>query len=223
VQTDQSTDSATVTTRRAFLTRAAVGSAVAAGALALPVGALVTGAGAQSGEGIGELRDEAFAAFAAPLELAAVQAYNVAVTSEKLDREWAAQALVFQSHHRTVADAIIEMGDANAEAPVADAEFSKAANDAIASAADQNAVLLALADVEETLAATHLAAVAQLREVSTAKTVTQVLAVEGQQAALLAVAGGSSIESVTPATNTGDAAVTIPADAGTTTTTTEAN
>lgn len=167
--------------------------------------------------------NEAFAAFAAPLELAAVQAYNVAVTSEKLDREWAAQALVFQSHHRAVADAIIEMGDANAEAPVADAEFSKAANDAIAAAADQNAVLLALADVEETLAATHLAAVAQLREVSTAKTVTQVLAVEGQQAALLAVAGGSSIESVTPATNTGDAAVTIPADAGTTTTTTEAN
>lgn len=223
MQTDQSTDSATVTTRRAFLTRAAIGGAVTAGALALPVSAVVTRAGAQAATDRGDLLDEPFAAFAAPLELAAIQAYNVAITGGLLDADWTAQALVFQSHHQEVAAAITAMGDESAAAPVADAELSKTTNDAIRAAGDQKAVLLALADLEETLAATHLSALARLQEVSTAKSVTQVLAVEGQQAALLAVAGGSSVDSVTPATNSGDAAITIPDDVDATTTTTAAN
>ncbi|MGN6696210.1 MAG: hypothetical protein ACTHN0_18675, partial [Aquihabitans sp.] len=84
----------------------------------------------------------------------------------------------------------------------------------------------ALSVVEDTCAATHLSAIGQLAEKSTARTVAQVLCVEGSQAALLGVAGGSSIAEVTPATNTGDAALTIPkggSSTSTTTTTTEAS
>lgn len=221
MQTDQSIDSATATSRRTFLTRTAVGGAlVTAGALAFPLGSLVPTAGARPADQ-GDLGDADFAAFATALELAAVAAYTAAFDKDVLDDVWADRALQFQSHHQDVADTLLTLGDESAAAPVAEAAFAKRSIDAIDAATDQNGVLAALAVVEETLAATHLAGIGRLAEKTTARTVTQVLAVEGQQAALLAVASGSSITSATPATNSGDAALTIPkggADATTTTT-----
>ena len=223
MQTDQSTDSATATTRRTFLTRTAMGGAlVTAGALALPVGGMVTAAGARPGK-IGTLKDADFAAFAAPLELAAVAAYSAALQTGTLDDAWTDLALSFQSHHQAVADTLITFLGADAEAPVLEAAFAKKASDAVAAASDQNGILLALSEVEDTLAATHLFGVGKLVEKSTAKTVTQVLAVEGQQAALLAVAAGTPIPEVTPPTSTDDAALPLPAKTDATTTTTAAN
>ena len=89
--TDQSPDSATATDRRTFLTRAALGGAlVSAGAVASPLGGLLTSAGAQEVDAealVADdlLTDEAFATFAAPLELAAVVAYQTALSGDVLD------------------------------------------------------------------------------------------------------------------------------------------
>ena len=214
MQTDQSIDSATATSRRTFLTRTAVGGAlVTAGALGLPLGSLAPTAGARPAKQ-GTIKDDAFVAFAAPLELAAVAAYTAAIGGDGLDEEWAAIALDFQSHHQAVADTLAPLGDESAPAPVADAAVAKRWVDAVKAAGDQNAILLALAEVEETLAATHLRAIGVLREKSTAKTVTQVLAVEGQQAALLAVGGGTAVSEVTPATSDAELGLAIPDDAG---------
>ncbi|WP_426572527.1 ferritin-like domain-containing protein [Aquihabitans sp. McL0605] len=222
MQTDQSTDSATVTTRRAFLTRTAVGGALAAGAVALPLSALMTSAGAQEGGTLKDLEDFDYVAFAGPLELAAVQAYTTALNLGTLDSEWTAHAQQFQANHQSIADGLVTVGDPNAAAPIADVAFAKTANDAIRAAGDQNGVLLALSNVEDTLAATHLAAVRLLLEESTAKTATQILTTEGQQAALLAVAAGTPVAEVTPPTSTADAALTITTTT-TTTSTTAAN
>jgi hypothetical protein len=222
VQTDQSIDSATATSRRTFLTRTAgVGALVTAGALVLPGSPLAISAGARPADQ-GTLKDPDFAAFATNLELAAVAAYTAAFDKDVLDDEWSDIALQFQSHHQAVADTLTELRDPDADEPVAEATLSKRAVDAIAAAADQNAVLLVLADVEETCAATHLAGIAELAEKSTARTVCQVLAVEGQQAALLAVGAGTAVAEVTPATNTGDAALTIPSGSTSSSTTTTA-
>jgi hypothetical protein len=220
VQTDQSTDSATATTRRTFLTRTAVGGAlVTAGALALPVSGLGSVAGARPADQ-GDLKDPDFAAFATSIELAAVAAYSAAFDKDVLNGEWADRALRFQGHHQDVADTLVGLLGESATAPVAEAAFAKRSIDAIEAAGDQNGVLAALAVVEETLAATHLVGIGRLAEKSTARTVAQVLAVEGQQAALLGVASGSTVEAVTPGTNTGDAALTIPKPGASTSTTT---
>lgn len=210
MQTDQSADSATATSRRTFLTRTAVGGAlVTAGALALPLSGLTPAAGARPA-GLGDLKDAVFAAFGTAFELAAVAAYNTALGTGLLDEEWSALALRFQGHHQDVADILVEMRADDAGDAIADAAFARSSVDAVAAATDQAGVLAALAVVEETCAATHLAAVGRLSEKSTARTLTQVLAVEGQQAALLGLASGASIAEVTPATSSGDAALTIP-------------
>lgn len=222
VPTDHSLDSATATTRRSFLARTAVGGAlVTAGAVAGPLTHLLPTAGAQEAS-TETLLDADFAAFAAPLELAAVQAYQAALSSEQLDATWTSGARTMQNNHQQVAATLTTLLDAEAPAPLPDAAFTKSATDAIAAAGDQLAVLKALATVEETLAATHLSAVPALREPTTAKLVSQVVAVEGQQAALLGVGGGGSVESVTPAEATTDGALS-PSDAEATTTTTAAN
>ncbi|MCU1372311.1 MAG: hypothetical protein JWO77_3505, partial [Ilumatobacteraceae bacterium] len=210
MQTDQSIDSATATSRRTFLTRTAgLGALVSAGALVLPGSPLATSAGARPAEQ-GTLKDPVFAAFGINLELAAVAAYTAAFDKGVLDDEWSDTALQFQGHHQDVADTLIELRDPDAPEPVAEAALAERAVSAITAATDQNGVLLALAEVEETCAATHLSAIGKLAEKSTARTVCQVLAVEGQQAALLAVAAGTAIAEVTPVTNSGDAALTIP-------------
>lgn len=222
MQTDQSIDSATATTRRTFLTRAAVGGAlVTAGALVLPQAGLIPSAGARPA-GQGDLKDIDFADFGTAIELSAVNAYSAAFDKGVLDDEWSDLALSFQGHHQAVADTLVELRDPELGEAVADAAFTKTSVDAIEAASDQAGVLAALAVVEETCAATHLSAIGQLAEKSTARTVAQVLCVEGQQAALLGVAGGSTIAEVTPGTNTGDAALTIPTGGSTSTTTTTA-
>lgn len=222
MQTDQSIDSATATSRRTFLTRAAVGGAlVTAGALALPHAGLVPAAGARPADQ-GDLKDPDFADFGTAIELAAVAAYSAAFDRGVLDAEWSDLALDFQGHHQAVADTLLKLRDDDAPEAIADAAFAKTSVDKIKAATDQNGVLAALAVVEETCAATHLSAIGQLAEKSTARTVAQVLCVEGQQAALLGTASGSTVAEVTPATNTGDAALTIPKGGTTASTTTTA-
>jgi hypothetical protein len=211
VPTDPSPDPAIATTRRSFLARAAVGGALvtAAGVAAGPLGSLVGTAGAQDGLLASDLySDVEFGLFATPLELAAVQAYLAADRSGLLSDEWADRAREFGRHHQAVADTLNGLRGPEASRAVPDPDLLASSTAAIEGAADEVGVLGALADLESTLAATHLAAVELMREQFTAGIATQVLLVESQQAALLAVAASESIESATPAIASTDGALT---------------
>jgi hypothetical protein len=171
----------------------------------------------------GDLGDADFAAFATALELAAVAAYTAAFDKDVLDDVWADRALQFQSHHQAVADTLVTLGAESAAAPVAEAAFAKRSIDAIDAATDQNGVLAALAVVEETLAATHLAGIGQSDR--------EVHGPDRHPGARRRGPAGRPPRrrqrlvrspQVTPATNSGDAALTIPKGGAEATTTTTA-
>lgn len=208
------TDEVNATTRRAFLTRGAAGSALLAAVAATGIaGGLGTGlAGAQAGGGAGELDNGSFASLATPLELAAVQAYQAALDGTALDASWQKTAQTFQSHHLSVATLLAGLIPATTPpSPAPEPDAAVVAQFSPPSGADQAAILTTLAGLEEALAATHLSVIASLEDTSLAKTVSQVLAVESQQAVALGRAGGATVESLTPAVATTEGSL---ADAG---------
>lgn len=224
---DQPEATATVNPRRAFLARAAVGGAlVTAGSIAGPL--LGSGAaGAQDDAGAGDtLDDEAFATIAVPLELAAVQVYEAATGVEGLADDELETLRLFQSHHQAVADTL--SGWYEGDEPLVEDPAVLARADAVAG--DRTAAMTGLAELEEALAATHLDALASIKDVITAKTVAGVLAVEGQHAVALTILAGSDLAAAVPATVTTDGSLVggssapagDPAAATTTTTTGEA-
>lgn len=206
---DPSTDPATATTRRGFLARSAVGGAlVTAGAVASPLGRLLPIAGAQTPTAIAAgLSDSDFAVFATPFELTAVQTYLAAIESDLLDDEWLERARTFQSNHQAVAATLTTLVAETEEPPVADTDLLEVWRGSVEGAADQDALLQVLVEVEESLSATHLAAIRDLTDPITAKTVAQVLTIEAQQAVLLATASGTAIDDVTPGQASTEAAL----------------
>ena len=226
--TDQSTDPATPTDRRRFLTRAALGGAlVSAGAVASPLGGLLGAAGAQEADPQplnteDLILDSDFAELAAPLELAAVVIYQTALSGDALDEEWTKHARLFQSHHQEVADLLASLVSPDAPAPVADADLVSQGESALGG--DQTSVLQALSDIENTLSATHLSAIGALKDSVTAKTVGQVLLTEAQQATFLGLGAGVAVAELTPAVATTDDALPLTGSgASDSTTTTAAN
>lgn len=238
---DPSTDPAPAHTRRRFLTRTAVGGAlVTAGALASPARGLIPLAGAQEGDEpiapVSEepitpvsaaeeeilLTDEAFGELAAPLELAAVQAYLSAAQTNRLDDEALDWVRTFSTNHQAVASTLTTLLGEGAEPPVPDPALTRTWVASVEDAGDAQATLAALATVEDTLAATHLSAILRLRDKVTAKIVSQAAAVESQQAALLTVNSGGSIGEATPAIAPTEASL-LTADAAGDDTTDEAN
>lgn len=201
---DQPEATAAVNPRRTFLARAAVGGAlVTAGSIAGPLLRAVP-AGAQGGAPGGALDDSAFAEIAVPLELAAVQVYEAALEAPDLDDDATEQLRLFQTHHQTVADALVDAytgEDTLAEDPGVAARAASVRGSA-------NAAFTALADLEESLAATHLDALGSISDPITAKLVAGVLAVEGQQAVALTLLAGTDPAAVVPAAVTTDGALT---------------
>lgn len=216
---------AAATTRRSFLARAAMGGALVGVATAGPLRSLLGVAGAQAAEldAADTLDNETFAALAVPLELAAVQAYQAAVETGSLDDATATTARMFQTHHQTVADALVGLRSEEAGTARPDETVMATTVREIEGNADATAILAALAELEDVLAATHLYAVGGLEDSSLAKTVAQVLAVESQQAVALGRAAGLDLVDLTPAEASTSGARTgfaEAADAATTTTTT---
>ena len=216
---------AAATTRRSFLARAAMGGALVGVATAGPLRSLLGVAGAQAAEldAADTLDNETFAALAVPLELAAVQAYQAAVETGSLDDATATTARMFQTHHPTVADALVGLRSEEAGTARPDETVMATTVREIEGNADATAILAALAELEDVLAATHLYAVGGLEDSSLAKTVAQVLAVESQQAVALGRAAGLDLVDLTPAEASTSGARTgfaEAADAATTTTTT---
>lgn len=199
------------TSRRSFLTRTALGGALLTAGVTLgPLDRLVSPAGARAQADDG-LDNEAFATFAVPLEMAAVQAYQAAISSDLFTADDAARLLSFQGHHQGVVD-VLTAALPEGVVPRPDAGLQKEVTATITPTSTPTSVLTTLAGMEETLASTHLAAIIDLTDTSTAKTVAQVLAVESQQGALLGAAGGLPIEEETPALITTEQAIT-PSDA----------
>lgn len=205
------------TTRRTFLTRAALAGALVTAGTALPLTRFLPAAGAAGAVG---LDDATFAAFAVPLEMAAVQAYQAALDGGTLGDE-GPTALDFQGHHQTVVDVLTSMLAADAAVPVPDSKILAGTVAALKTATAKAQVLTTLSRLEDGLAATHLWALGSLVEPSTAKIVAQVLAIESQQAVYLGRAGGGDLVALTPSrANTSAARVPagMPSPAGTTTT-----
>jgi len=212
VPPEQSTPPATATTRRSFLTRTAGLGALATITTAVsPAHSLVdaaAAAGAASAAGsrrvqasTDQVSDADFAAFTAPLELAAVLAYQAALDSSAVG---AASSMIqtFQDHHQTVAETLTTLIAADADPPLPATAFSDPIASSIQFAGAEPDVLRSLAAMENTLSATHLLALETLAEPVTAKVVAQVLATEAQQATALANTAGEDLNTITPAVAT---------------------
>lgn len=222
---EESTQPARGTTRRSFLARSAVGATIAAAGVAAPITGLVPFAGAQSSESSDDLLiDSDYAAFAVPLELAAVQAYEQALSTDLLDSGTTELARQFQTNHQSVATTLSALLSEEASTPRPDADITAQSATAIEAAVDSAAIAAHLASVEETLAATHLSVIPTLRDAITTRTAAQIAAVQSQQAALLGSAGGASLEDLTPTEASTQEAleVKIPEPVEQTTTTTAA-
>lgn len=153
-----------------------------------------------------------YIAFAAPLELAAAQAYQAAIDGGTLDATWTAQAYEFQGQHQIAVTSLTALIPASVPAderpnPVPDQAFVAGPVATVAAAADQAGALTALSAMEETLAATHLAGLGEIDEPTFAKAVAQVLATTSQRAVALGQATGTDPAALTPATASTDGAV----------------
>lgn len=192
------------TSRRTFLTRTLAGTAmVGVGAAVGPLGLFSSPVAAQDGGSLAlaaPLSGEDFSAFAVPLELAAVQAYLTALDTDGIDDATRRLLRRFQGHHQGVVEALRPLlpADPDLPDPTPNAELTRTATDAIQSAGDADGVLIALSDLEKVCAASHLNALGIIEEPSLAKTVSQVLATESQQAAFLGASGGADIAELTP-------------------------
>jgi hypothetical protein len=178
-----------------------MGGALVSVATAGPLRSMLGVAGAQEpgSEPAGALDNETFAGLAVPLELAAVLAYQAALEGDVLDETTTTAARRFQVHHQTVVDALTPLLSEDASAPRPDETVMSSTVETIQGNADQTAILTALAELEEVLAATHLYAVGGLTDTSLAKTVSQVLAVESQQAVAMGRAVDVDLAELTPA------------------------
>ena len=184
------------TSRRAFLTRAAAGGALVTAASALPLDRLVQAAGAASTTP--DLDDPTYAAIATPYEMAAVQAYQAAISSGAFTGQDAQTMSGLLSNHQTVVDTLTAYLPTTAAAPLPDPGLQKTVTKTITKSSPAKTTLATLMDLESTLAATHLAGLGQLTEFSLARTLAQVLSVENEQSALLARMLDKTIESQTP-------------------------
>lgn len=203
---DKPTDPATATSRRTFLTRTALGGLVTAGVVASPIGPFSGTAGAQEDTagsvGPDKMTDAAYVAYAVPLELAAVLAYQTAVDTDLLTTDWTNVARSFQTHHQTVADSFSPYAAADAPPLSANPIFLKASNDAVGASGDEKALLIALSTMEQQLSASHLLALSAITDGTTARNVAQVLTVETQQGVVLSMGADVAVDALTPAVAT---------------------
>ncbi len=257
--TDASAELDADATRRAFLKKVAIGGAVAAiGTQVLPFDRLVPGASGQEGEGDATADlgpDEPRMAFLASLALAGAAAYRAATGNEPAGDEEEAEAApsttttlppidvpvlaepvvevlrTFGAHHAQQAVALNAAITTAVAAP--NATLLDELRTALGGSADEAAVLATLRDLEERLAATHLAAIAELEDATDASLVATTLPVLGQHAVVLGMIGEppTPLEDLAPEEQTTEGALTeqthpaeaASAEGGDTTTTTDAN
>lgn len=193
---DKPEATAATNTRRTFLARAAMGSALAATAGSLldlrPAGA--QGAGAGNG-----LDDDTYLVMADQLHAAAAIVYVAATETAGLDDRAGEALSTFRDHHQQIVTDLGKlMGSTASAADTVPDPTVLAARDGLGG--DQGAVLRSLVRLEEQLAATHLQAIGALDDAVTARAASEVLATSHQRAAYLARVAGEDPASLLPAT-----------------------
>jgi hypothetical protein len=195
----------------------ALGTAAAPGALLASAASAQTGADAETGAPRPELPEDdlAIAAFAEGVEWALVELYGIALESPTLDSQLAEITRNFQEHHREHAGRLtllrdgdeLEEGEPNA---VLVAEFQSRLEDA----ADSDAVLEVLYELEERAAATYADALGDTESVVAAQPMASILPVEAQHAVALGEILGLPEDEWMPAFQTTDDGFDPQADAG---------
>lgn len=175
-------DDELTSSRRRFLTRASIGgAAVVIGGTSFSLATMMPTSMAQTTTTEPSDGDLAIVQFAQTLELAAVQAYEAAVATNRLDTVMAETARTFGLHHHDHADALGTI--AGKKAPnAANQQIVQLFAPGIKSATDQNAVLQQLYQLEEGAAATYALALGLIESADTAGTASTILPVEGQHA-----------------------------------------
>lgn len=169
-------------TRRSFLGRAAAGGAVLTlGSTLVPVTRFLPAAWADVAPDDVEL-----VKFAAGLELAAVEIYELALDGGSLSGGAQSVANMFAGHHRQHAETLnTALGEEEAVTK-ADPAILRQFRSRVTGAENEAAVLQAAYLLEEVAASTHLLAVGTLSDKRNAATVSTILPVESQHAVVLA-------------------------------------
>lgn len=198
--------------RRGFLKKVAVGGAVlAVGSQVVPVGGLVPGAsGQEDEEGVTPNPDEEQIIFLAGIALASAEAFSAAEATTGLSEDVLA-ALRSQGAHSSS-----QASDLNGLLPEVIGTVTapnQALVDEATSAlegADQVAALNALADVQDRVGATYLAALGQIGDINDARLVASLVPVPGQTATLLRTLADPAVDpaSLVPETLTTEGALT---------------
>jgi hypothetical protein len=173
--------------RRRFLRDVGMGSvALVVGGAVVPVGGLLTAAGAQT------LDDAAIAKFSESVELAAVAAYTAAAQSGKVHTPAViTAATTFASHHMDHAKAFGAFaGDTATAQP--NPGILAAVGDQIREAADEAAILAVAYATENAAAATYLYAIGLLTTAQVLAATASILPVEAQHATVLAYVLGKN-------------------------------
>ena len=210
---DKPQTTAAMNTRRTFLARAAMGSALVATA-----GSFFTSlpAGAQGAPGAptapDDLGDAPFLIAAAQLETAAIAVYVAAGSTPGLTGPAQEALRTFEAQHQEVVTTLTAlMDEATAGLTPLPDPTVLALRDGLG--ADEAAVLRSLAELEQRIAATHLWAIAGLRDGLTARSAAAVAAAGSQRATYLGRLAGEDLASLVPATVEPTGAVTGSIDA----------
>jgi len=167
--------------RRQFLKKVSLGgAAVVIGGTSFSLATMLPVA-AQTTTTLPTDGDMSIVQFAQTLELSAVEVYNTAVATNRLDSVVAESARTFGLHHKEHADALATL--AGKKAPnTSNSQIIQLFGPAITGAADQNAILNQLYELEEGAAATYELALGLFEGAGTAGTASSILPVEGQHA-----------------------------------------
>lgn len=203
--------------RRRFLTRAAVGGAVlAVGTQLVPAGRLVPAARAQDDvendeEGETLTPDEALLAHLAGLLLAAAQGYGLAVDPARSSLSEPVTEVVRQlgANHNAQATSLNQLLPVAVDEP--NGTLGQQLTTDITAATDEAALLGVLVDLEEALAATEFAMLGEITDQNDAKNVAAILPTANQQAVVLGSLAGTPLTELIPAEQTTEGELTVEA------------
>ena len=154
---------------------------------------------------LGTANDLTLLGWAQSLELAAVDAYGIAIASGKLSPNIAAVAGVFQRHHREHAQALGGLASKSAPGVSNKAILAAFGPKFTAATTEQELVTLAMT-VENAAASTYQALIASLTATDPAALVASILPIEARHAVVLGQASGAATAVYLPVRENADGA-----------------
>lgn len=182
-------DEATKASRRRFMRNLSLTGAVALGSAAVPLTALVGTAAAQGSSKKGEsdipAADMTLLEFAQGLELALVTTYGLAVDRRLLDSRATETCQTFSGHHKDHAAAFAALAGKAHTVTEQNPKLAASLAPQIAAASTADQLIGVLHDMEQSVAATYLAGIGKLDAWWVSASVSTILPIEAQHAAVL--------------------------------------